>query len=139
MKKIRLKAINLPEGFGSNWVEYEYEYIPDDPHRSVKAFDKWLIDLMCVADGSKTKKNFGDKRDYKSFVELVKYIREELPKEPELTQKLLHHCLNLYPKEGMVSKDEVLKVFDNVLKHNGLYGSTTPLIVPHLRKAISNM
>jgi len=136
MKKIRLRAINLPKGFISRWIEYEVEEIPGD---SVKAFDKWLIDLMCVADGSKTEKDFDDKRNYESFVELVKYIREELPKEPELTQKLLHHCLNLYPKEGMVSKDEVLKVFDNVLKHNGLYGSTTPLIVPHLRKAISNM
>ncbi len=31
MKKIRLRAINLPEGFSSTgWIEYEVEEIPEE-------------------------------------------------------------------------------------------------------------
>ena len=46
MKKIRLKAINLPEGFGSNWVEYEFEELAEEPEGMVskeavlKVFDE---------------------------------------------------------------------------------------------------
>ena len=30
MKKIRLRAINLPKGFISRWIEYEVEEIPEE-------------------------------------------------------------------------------------------------------------
>jgi len=87
MKKIRLRAINIPEGFISRWIEYEVEEIP------------------------------------------------------ELTQELLHPCLNLYPKEGdgIVSKEEVLRVFDKAfVAWNKLHRYPTTF-KNHFRKALEEM
>ena len=48
MKKIRLRAINLPEGFSSTgWIEYEVEEIPDEKMVSkeevLKVFDESFV------------------------------------------------------------------------------------------------
>jgi len=48
MKKIRLRAINLPEGFSSTgWIEYEVEEVPDEKMVSkeevLKVFDESFV------------------------------------------------------------------------------------------------
>ena len=104
MKKIRLRAINLPEGFGSNWVEYEVEEIPEEQEEKCQC---GLKECICA--------------------------------EPEETQELLHPCLNFYLKEGMVSKEEVLKVFDeSFVAWNKLHRYPTTF-KNHFRKALEEM
>lgn len=47
MKRIRLKSINLPEEVESNWVEYEFEELAEEPEGMVskeavlKVFDEF--------------------------------------------------------------------------------------------------
>ena len=48
MKKIRLRAINLPEGFSSTgWIEYEVGEVPDEKMVSkeevLKVFDESFV------------------------------------------------------------------------------------------------
>ena len=45
--------------------------------KAVKAFDKWLWDLLCVADGTKKVSDFENNGHFQSFVDIVDEIRND--------------------------------------------------------------